>query len=129
MLTTAVEKAVTELRNEFGEAAVSVSEDGSGGAYVCIDNIALPSPPYNSPTWIAFQLAYTHPSADIYPVYVRHDLFQDGSYRPAMTDYPDYRGRHATQLSRGVRRYELNPEYDTAAAKIRKVVAWLKEFV
>lgn len=127
MLKPDVEKAIAELKNEFGDTAVSYEEDGSGGAYTVIEPVALCSPPYNTPTWVAFHIPYTYPYADIYPVYVRNDLRQDGQRKEAMSDYPNYRGRHATQLSRRTQRYARNPDFDTAAAKIQKVLQWLKE--
>lgn len=126
MVTPEVVRAIAELEAEFGDR-VSYVEDGSGGAYVTIVDVALLSPPYNSPTWIKFQIPHTYPYSHIYPLYVRHDLRIDGQLKTAMSSVNDYRGSKATQLSRKTDRHPLNPGFDTAAAKMRKVLDWLCE--
>jgi hypothetical protein len=127
MLCPDVEKAVKELRLAFSLDAVTYEEDADGGAFTRVDPVVLPSPPYNSPTWLGFHIPHTYPYADIYPIYTRVDLRQDGQRKEAMSEHENYRGARVTQLSRRTKRYDLNPDFDTAAAKLLKTIQWLRD--
>jgi hypothetical protein len=116
--TATVGEAIEELRQTFGEAVVT-SED---------DPVPL-GPAYAQETsWIAFQITFPYPEADVYPLFVRPDLHRkDGGSHgegfQAVTWGPH--NRPGTQLSR--RSNRLNPAIDTAATKVLKVLKWLSE--
>ncbi|MFD9669419.1 hypothetical protein ACFWAY_49045 [Rhodococcus sp. NPDC059968] len=107
---------------------VTVRQRRAGGAWVTIDPIQL-GPVYEQETsWIAFQITFPYPEADVYPLFVRADVrrrdgaghgggFQSVTWGP--------RGEPGTQLSR--RGNRLNPAIDTATTKVLKVLKWLSE--
>jgi hypothetical protein len=119
MVVPSVAEALAELRSQFGDANLSFVEDGSGGAFVMIENVQVLAP-YNSPTWLGFHIAYTYPDATIYPMYARGDL-RDDFNNPALQRL-SYRNREATQISR------RSPQgaSETAVLKVLKTLAWLE---
>jgi hypothetical protein len=126
MLKPDVREAIEQLKREFGDETVRYDDDPEGGAYVTVEPLTVAGTAYNNPVWLAFQIPYTYPYADIYPLYTRNDLHADGKPRDGITEYGTYRGRMAMQISRRTQRYERNVEVDTAAAKVRKVLAWME---
>ncbi|MDE2482153.1 MAG: hypothetical protein KGN02_08180 [bacterium] len=122
-LTDTVAIAIRELQDQFGATHVSYDDDGSGGAYVRIDNIELPAP-YNSPTWLAFHIPFCIPSALIYPFFVRHDLRTDAFTHVAVRE-ASWRATPATQISLKPKNAS-DPELETAVQRAIKVIAWLK---
>lgn len=126
--TEAITEAIEELRQTFVGTTVAVEDDGAGGAWVTIDPIPLGTVYEQETSWIAFQITFPYPEADVYPLFVRADLrrkdggahgegFQTVAWGP--------RGEPGTQLSR--RSNRLNPAIDTAATKVLKVLKWLSE--
>jgi hypothetical protein len=61
-------------RKTFDPAAVTVDHDGAGGAWVMIDPVRLGHTYVQDSTWIAFQITFPYPEADVYPHFVRPDL-------------------------------------------------------
>lgn len=129
MTTVAIAPAVTEgieeLRGTFESAAVSVKPDDEGGAYVRVDPVD-PGPPYaQRVTWIGFRITAQYPYADVYPLFVRHDLSRvDGQpLGESMSPNASFDGQPAVQVSR--RSNHLNPATDTAALKLLKVLSWM----
>jgi hypothetical protein len=127
-VTDAVTEAIDELRATFADTTVSFESDGAGGAWVMIDSAPLGPVYEQDTTWIAFQITFPYPEADIYPLFVCPDLRRmDGAPHGAgivpVTWGPT--GRPGTQLSR--RSNRLNPAIDTAATKVVKVLKWLNE--
>jgi hypothetical protein len=126
--TGAIAEAIEELAQTFNDSLVTSESDGQGGAWVTIDSIPLAAVYAQRTTWMAFQLTFPYPEADVYPLFVRSDLTRsDGAAHgegfQAVTWGP--RGESATQLSR--RSSRLNPAIDTAATKVLKVMKWLGE--
>lgn len=127
-VTEAIAEAIEELRQTFPEATVAFEPDGQGGAWVTITSVPL-GPVYEQEmSWIAFQLTFPYPDADVYPLFVRPDLRRrDGAAHGdgfnSVTWGP--RGESGTQLSR--RSNRLNPLIDTAATKVLKVLRWLAQ--
>lgn len=127
-VTAAVTEAIDEIRETFAEATVAVDPDGSGGAWVVIDAVPLGPVYAQDNTWIAFQITFPYPEADVYPLFVRADLSRaDGAALGAGFQAVKWgpKGDPGVQLSR--RSNRLNPAVDTAATKALKVVKWLKE--
>ncbi|GAB3795040.1 hypothetical protein GCM10028798_03100 [Humibacter antri] len=126
--TTAIAEAIEELRATFPETEVVVEPDGAGGAWVTISSVPMGSAFLQSESWMAFQLTFPYPEADVYPLFVRADLVRrDGAAHgqgfAATTWGP--RGEACTQLSR--RSNRLDPAVDTAATKVLKVIQWLEQ--
>ncbi|OZF26326.1 hypothetical protein CH295_27040 [Rhodococcus sp. 14-2483-1-2] len=121
-------EAIEELRQTFSDGTVTFDSDGAGGAWVTINAVDL-GPVYEQETsWIAFQITFPYPEADVYPLFVRPDLRRkDGAAHrdgfQSVTWGPH--GVPGTQLSR--RSNRLDPAIDTAATKVLKVLKWLNE--
>ena len=124
-MTPAVMEAIDEIRATFDGSNVSVREDGEGGGYVRIDPVD-PGPPYvQRETWIGFRITAQYPYADVYPLFVRHDLSRasDQPLGEGITPNHTFDGQPAVQVSR--RSNHLNPATDTAAIKVLKVLDWM----
>ena len=127
-ITTPISNAIEELRHTFPDTTVTHEPDNAGGAWVTISCVPL-GPAYAEETsWIAFQITFPYPEADVYPLFVRPDLNRkDGAAHGEGFQSVTW-GPHAqpgTQLSR--RSNRLNPDIDTAATKVLKVLKWLSE--
>jgi hypothetical protein len=124
-MTPTVTQAIDEIRATFEGAAVTVKEDGEGGAYVRIDPVDLGTPYAQGQTWIGFRVTAQYPYADVYPLFVRHDLSRvDGQpLGEGMTPNATFEGQPAVQVSR--KSNHLNPATDTAALKVLKVIRWM----
>jgi hypothetical protein len=122
----AVEKAIEELRKTFPSAAVSIEEDGDGGAYVTLDPVLLGEPYAQAETWVGFHIGFQYPASDVYPHFMRYDLSRrDGAaLGVGMSKAVQYRSRAATQISR--RSNNLDPAHQTAAHKLLKVLTWMQ---
>lgn len=127
-VTVAVTEAVDEVRETFAAATVTVDSDGNGGVWVVIDSVPLGPVYVQDSTWIAFQITFPYPEADVYPHFVRPDLSRtDGAALGAGFSVVKWgpNGDPGIQLSR--RSNRLNPAVDTAATKVLKVLKWLNE--
>lgn len=120
-----VKQAVEELRASFSDANVMVHATADGGGVVTIDPIDL-GPAYTPQhTWLKFAISFQYPHADIYPLFVRPDLVRaDGKAHGKGVALAEFEGRPALQLSRI--NHHLNPDIDTAALKVTKVIEWLR---
>ncbi len=121
-----VEQAVRELRTCFPDADVVACGTDDGGAIVKIDPIELGPTYAPSATWVAFAIGFQYPRSDVYPLFVRPDLVRaDGRPHGKGIARAEFKGEPALQLSR--RSNRLNPEVDTAALKVTKVIQWLRD--
>jgi hypothetical protein len=123
-VTPAVEEAIQEISRTFPGSRIEAVEDGSGGAFVILEDVPL-GDPYQQPTsWIGFQITHTYPYADVYPHFVRHDLSRcDGKPLGEGMAIGAFRNRPAIQVSR--RSNRLDPATNTALLKLLKVLKWL----
>lgn len=124
-MTAAVAQAIEELTAQFPDSVVTATETGDGGAWVHLEPVTIGGS-YTHPTsWVAFQLTFTYPDADVYPHFVRADLartdgqplgesFSSTSYGPSAVP--------AVQVSR------RSPEMlrNDATAKLLKVLEWVR---
>ncbi|MFG1930734.1 hypothetical protein ACGFK1_08750 [Mycobacterium sp. NPDC048908] len=127
-VTATITEAIEEVRETFTEATVTVDSDGNGGAWVVIDSVPLGPVYVQDSSWIAFQITFPYPEADVYPHFVRPDLSRaDGAALGAGFSVAKWglSGDPGIQLSR--RSNRLNPAVDTAATKVLKVLKWLNE--
>ena len=120
-----VARAIEEIRSSFEGCGVEAEVDGSGGAYVVVTGVRLGCPYAQEAVWIGFQITFQYPYADVYPHFTNAELARsDGGGLGAGFGLASYRGRKAMQISRRTTR--LNPQTDTAALKLLKVVRWMK---
>jgi len=120
-----VVRAIEEIRETFPAKECVVEEDGDGGAFVIVGDVDL-GPLYTpAASWVGFRITFQYPHADVYPHFVRCDLRRsDGKpLGEAIQGGQTFQGRPALMLSR--RSTRLNPNTDTAALKLLKVVRWL----
>lgn len=120
-----VAQAIEEIRCTFEECGVEVEEDGSGGAFVVVTGIRLGRPYAQAEVWIGFQITFQYPYADVYPHFTNPDLARLNSAGLGEGfGSSSFRDRPAMQISR--RSNRLNPQRDTAALKLLKVVKWMR---
>ena len=125
-VAAAVAKAIKELRSTFEGSAVETEPDGSGGAEVMVRDVPLGSPYVQATVWFGFRITCQYPYADVYPHFTNPDLARvDGAGLGGGFGSASFRGRLAIQISRASN--GLNPETDTAALKLQKVVKWMLE--
>src|SRR5437762_2181603 len=101
-ISAAVTKAIEEIQSSFPNWAVEAEPDGSGGAFVLLQKVPL-GPPYSqADTWIAFQITFQYPYADVYPHFTRPDLTRaDGKpLGEGLGGGAQFRNRSAIQISR-----------------------------
>ena len=124
-IVPAVAKAIEEIRCTFDRCDVEAEPDGSGGAVVVVRGIPMGCPYVQTEIWIGFLITFQYPYADVYPHFTNADLAKSdagdlgGGFGSAR-----FRGQPAIQVSR--RSNKLNPETDTAALKLLKVIQWMK---
>ena len=124
-MNQAVQVAIEQLRTALPETRVEAQEDGQGGAWVIVENVAVGDIYLPDSSWIGFRITFQYPHADVYPHFVRSDL-QRKDKRPlgdGITGGHTFLGRSALQISR--RSNRLNPATDTALLKLMKVLDWL----
>ena len=120
-----VAKAIEEIRCTFDQCAVEAESDGAGGAVVVVRDIPMGCPYVQAEVWIGFQITFQYPYADVYPHFTNVDLARSGGGGlGAGFGTAAFRGQPAIQVSR--RSNRLNPETDTAALKLLKVISWMK---
>lgn len=121
-----VEAAVAELLSNY-PGRVDATDLGDGGAKIIVKGLSLAGSPFAQPdTWCGFALAYTHPYADIYPHFVRHDLSRRDRQPFCQSIHPGrpFYGQAAVMLSRRTKVLgQDNPV--NAVLKLEKVMKWL----
>ena len=125
-MTPETKQAVEQLRHCFSGAEVVARDTGDGGAVVTIDPVHL-GPAYTpQQTWMKFNIGFQYPYADIYPLFICCDVTRsDGRPHGEGITETSFDGEPALQISR--RSNHLNPDIDTAAFKVTKVIQWLNE--
>ena len=124
-ITPAAAKAIEEIRCTFEACDVEVEADGSGGAVVVVRGVPMGSPYMQAEVWLGFHITFQYPHADVYPHFTNRDLARsDGAGLGSGFGTASFRGQPAIQISR--RSNRLNPETDTAALKLLKVVKWME---
>ncbi len=129
-MTPEVGIAIDELRAAFPGRAVDVASEAQGGAYVIVHDLEIGGGYTPSTSWVGFLIPFNYPYPDIYPHYIDvgvrradgHSL-EDGLSGP--TSWPGWPDGSVIQVSRRSNRW--NPMTDTAALKLEKVLAWLRQ--
>jgi hypothetical protein len=133
----AVQKAVDELVEGLPNATVTAKDDGSGGAYVLIEDVDLGPAFEPRSSWIIFQITYVYPDSDVYPHFINPEICYvergpvpnqhvDGNLPLAMTRGATAPGfeRAAIQVSR--RSNRRNALTDSALGKLLRVLEFTR---
>lgn len=121
----AVAKAIEEIRRTFEGCDVVAEADGSGGAIVVVQGVPMGCPYVQAEVWFGFRITFQYPYSDVYPHFTDADLARsDGGSLGGGFGTASFEGQPAIQISR--RSNRLNPETDTAALKLLKVITWMK---
>jgi len=128
-----VRQAIEELKTSFSDHEVRTLEDGDGGAYVLVEDLDL-GERYAPPTsWVGFHITHPYPDADVYPHFISGDVRYLGAGPTPNSGFPEgIAPGHAMpgfnlpaiQISRRSNRW--NPDRDTAALKLARVLDWIR---
>ena len=120
-----VANAIEELKRAFPSSDVFSREDGSGGAYVIVEDVALGDRYQPSSTWLGGHITALYPYADIYPLFIDDKVRRvDGvAFEPPVTPGAQILERSALQISRRNNHTQYYPQ--TAVAKFVKVLHFL----
>ena len=123
----AVAKAIEELKQAFPSSEVHTQEDGSGGAYVIVEDVTIGDRYEPSSTWVGGRITALYPYADIYPLFISDQVRRvDGvAFEVPITGGAQFLGRPALQISRSNNRAQNYAQ--TAVAKFVKVLHFLEE--
>jgi hypothetical protein len=107
-----VETSLNALREGMAGHVVRVQEDGSGGAYVIVDDIEIGDRYAPTRAWIGFHVTYAE-DADVYPHFIDPGVRYVGP-GPAPNEHPD--GNLPTAMSRG----QTMPGFNLAAIQVSR---------
>ena len=122
-----VANAIEELKRAFPSSDVYCREDGEGGAYVIVEDVAIGGRYWPSSTWLGGHITALYPYADIYPLFIADNVRRvDGvAFEPPVTPGAQFLERPALQVSRRNNHTQHYPQ--TAVAKFIKVLHFLEE--
>ena len=122
-----VANAIEELQRAFPSSDVCSREDGDGGAYVIVEDVAIGCRYQPSSTWLGGHITALYPYADIYPHFIADNVRRvDGvAFGPPITPGARFLNRPALQVSRRNNHTQHFPQ--TAVAKFIKVLHFLEE--
>lgn len=108
-----VETSLNELRNGMAGQGVRVQEDGSGGAYVIVDDIEIGDHFAPPRSWIGFHVTFSE-DADVYPHFIDPAVRYIGPPESAPNQQPD--GNLPATMSRG----QQMPGFNLAAIQVSR---------
>jgi hypothetical protein len=127
----AVQAALTDIANAYGAERVLAVPDDQGGVWVEITENDLGDRYVQEMTFVICLLPFNLPAADVYPLFVRHDLTRrdgnglgEGFSATSVNWAGDPQPRPVTQVSRRTRRSEYTLQ--TPLQKIEKVLDWVR---
>lgn len=129
-MNAAVQQAIEEIRSAFPGHNVDVEPDAEGGAYVKAHDLFVGEQYEPATSWIAFRITFQSPFADVYPHFCiptlrRKDGTGLGNGFNLNNTWQTPKGSEpAILMSR--RSNRLNPQSDTAALKLAKVLDWMR---
>jgi hypothetical protein len=128
-----VRTAIDEVTQGFPGHELRELEDDEGGAYVIVEKLDLGDRYAPTVSWVGFHVTHPYPDADVYPHFLRGDLTYSGSGALEATGWPESMAPNqvmpgfnlaAIQVSR--RSNHWNPDRDTAALKLTRVLDWIR---
>ena len=122
-----VANAIEELKLAFPSSDVCSQEDGDGGAYVIVEDVAIGYQYQPSSTWLGGHITALYPYADVYPLFMADNVRRvDGvPFESPITPEAQFFERPALQISRRNNHTQSYPQ--TAVAKFIKVLNYLGE--
>ena len=122
-----VANAIEELKRAFPSSDVCSQEDGDGGAYVIVEDVAIGYQYQPSSTWLGGHITALYPYADVYPLFMADNVRRvDGvPFESPITPEAQFFERPALQISRRNNHTQSYPQ--TAVAKFIKVLHYLGE--
>jgi hypothetical protein len=108
-----VEESLQELREGMPGHDVRVLEDGSGGAYVIVDDIEIGEHFAPPRSWIGFHVTFAE-DADVYPHFIDPTVRYVGTPASAPNQHPD--GNLPTAMTRG----QQMPGFNDAAIQVSR---------
>ncbi len=122
-----VADAIEELKRAFSPAAVTINEDGQGGAHVFVETVDIGARFVPSTTWMGGHITALYPYADIYPVFIDAAVrCADGrEFAAPITHGHNFAGRPAIQISRI--NNQVQNCLQTAVAKFMKILDFLEK--
>ena len=122
-----VANAIEGLKRAFPSSDVCSQEDGDGGAYVIVEDVAIGCRYRPSSTWLGGHITALYPYADIYPLFISDNVRRvDGvAFESPVTPGAKFLERPALQISRRNNHMQHYPQ--TAVAKFVKVLHFLGE--
>lgn len=121
-----VTEAIDRLKVAYASSAVTVAEDGQGGAFVIVETVDLGERYEPRTTWMGGHITPFYPAADIYPMFIDAGVTRtDGKpFEAPVTQGASFQGRGALQVSRINRQVQHGVQ--TAVIKFAKVVQFLE---
>ena len=122
-----VASAIEELKRAFPSSDVFSREDGDGGAYVIVEDVAIGCRYRPSSTWLGGHITALYPYVDIYPLFMADNVCRvDGvAFETPITSGSQFLDRPALQISRRNNHTQNYPQ--TAVAKFIKVLHYLEQ--
>ena len=124
-LKAPVQQAIAEIEASFSGHKIDVTEDGQGGARVCVHDLHVGDQYLAPASQVAFALTFQYPEADVYPHFVipRMTRLDASALGPSFSD-SSWGDVAATQVSR--RSNNRIQDLETAVIKLHKVLAWIR---
>lgn len=122
-----VEEAVAEIRAAFPANRVQAVPWAEGGAEVTVEEVDLGEQYEPQTTFVGFCIDRLYPHSDVYPHFLRPDLRKtNGAALPNPGMIPDQQWREQPAIMVSRRSTRWNPNRDTAAGKLHKVLEWVR---
>jgi hypothetical protein len=132
-----VETRLKELREGLVGSGVRVLEDGSGGAFVIVDNIEIGDHFAPSRTWIGFHITWADEDADVYPYFIDAGVryvgdgaapveHPSGNLPAAMGRGGQMPGFDLPAITISRRSNRRNPETDSPLQKLLRIIEFLR---
>jgi hypothetical protein len=120
-----VAEAIEELKRAFAPSELTVTDDGSGGAYVIVETVDLGPGFTPTSTWMGGHITGLYPASDIYPVFIAAEVCRANGrpFEVPVTPGHQFAGRPALQVSR--RNNQIHLAQQTAVAKFNKILDFL----
>lgn len=125
-MTPEVERAITEIKEAFSDHQVDIELEEQGGAHVIVHDLFIGNQYVPTNSWVGFTINFQYPRSDVYPHFIDATCkrVDNNNLGEGISGPQDWRGRKVLQISR--RSNHLDPNIDTAALKLAKVLHWLQ---
>jgi hypothetical protein len=126
-MKTEVAEAIEQLRRQFPDATIEVTEEAQGGATVVVNPVRIGPRFLPQAVWLGAHIPALYPYADIYPVFMDAQIRRvDGTaFVAPITPGATFVGRPAYQISRRNPQAEQSPQ--TTVMKFLKVIDYLEK--